>query len=272
MATLTDLAISQGYRRRLDEYLHRVVSAEGRFQCPAGERCAGSVASGHGLAQGQLSYVGDRYAAEIDGRSFRVLVASMQVGDAEAPVTMSRRREQIRVRIPELPAQRNAHMRGVTYALQLLFGLEPGLDGEHLDDGTHVLDAYAMANSTLCSNLPTSGASRRGAPTRTMLRECGVHLRDTIRLLQPTIIHTQGRSSNEATSTHGSLAAIVDEVQWLDDWTAKIRVDAVRAVWCSLPHPSAGPPKAWQWTTSPFYAKVARPALLRARALALSTG
>lgn len=33
-----------------------------------------------------------------------------------------------------------AHAR-VTLALRLLFGLEPGIDGERLDDGTHVLDA-----------------------------------------------------------------------------------------------------------------------------------
>lgn len=270
MGILTDPTASEHYRARLDEYLHRVVDADGTFQCPSGDRCAGSVTQGHGLAQGQLSYVGDRYAAKVDGRSLRVLVVSMQVGDAEAPVTMLRRREQVQA--AERPADRTAHMRGVTYALQLLFGLEPGIDGERLDDGTHVLDAYAMANSTLCSNLPTSGKSRRGAPTPTMLRECSVHLRETIRLLEPTVIHTQGRSADTATSTHGSLAAIVDQVDWLDDWTATIRVGGVRAVWCSLPHPSAGPPKAWQWTTSPFYAEAARPALLRARALALSTG
>jgi hypothetical protein len=42
----------------------------------------------------------------------------------------------------------------------------------------HVLDAYAMANSVLCSRRP--GAGREGAPSPTMITNCGRHLRATI--------------------------------------------------------------------------------------------
>jgi hypothetical protein len=125
-----------------------------------------------------------------------VLIVSMQVGDAEAPVTMTRRSEQITARIPETPGKRNPHMRGVTRALQLLHGM--GLENEYLGDGSHVLRAYAMANSVLCSALPTGGKSRRGRPTDVMLGNCAPHLSDTLDVLDPTVVHTQGADTRVA--------------------------------------------------------------------------
>jgi len=181
-----------------------------------------------------LSYVGDRYAAEVGGRPLRVLVASMQVGDAEAPVTMSRRRDQVRSRIAEVPAQRNAHMRGVTYALQLLFGLEPGVDGEHLDDGAHVLDAYAMANSTLCSNLPTSGASRRGAPTRTMVTGHGQVIPDlpiwVLRALRPPLPKPSPDRPAPKNATAWARAAVDGEISRLRQAQEGTRNDTLNRV------------------------------------------
>jgi len=268
MAVVVDQAESLRYRTELQGYLDRIVSVGGVFCCQAARVCRASVRAGHGLAEGQLSYVGDGYAIQDAGTDLRVLVVSMQVGDAEAPVTMSRRREQVRVRIPQQPKDRNPHMRSVTYALQLLFGMEGGGPNECLDDGTHVLDAYAMANSTLCSNLPTAGVSRRGQPTPTMLQQCGEHLRRTVEILRPTIIHTQGRQRRGA-STHSAFEAIVDRTTWVSEWNAFVQVGGVQAVWCSLPHPSAGPPQAWQWPASSFFIEVAAPSLLEARRLGL---
>lgn len=268
MTIQTDRSESAEYGDELREYLHRVVSPDGHFCCNSASRCESSIRPEHGLASGQLSYVGRGYAASDDGRDLRILVISMQVGDNEAPVTMERRHEQIQIRVPQLPKDRNAHMRGVTYALQVLFGRQPGPADEHLDDGTHVLDAYAMTNSTLCSNLPTGGRSRRGEPTPVMLKRCGEHLRRTVEILQPTIIHTQGRKRAGA-STHSAFEAIVDECDRVSDWNARVRIGDVEAVWCSLPHPSAGPPQAWQWTTSAFFVEVAAPSLGAARQLAL---
>ena len=101
----------------------KVLGANGEFICANSRTCCGSAtAAGFEFAGGQLSYVGDGYACSVDGRPFRVLVVSMQVGDAEAPVTMRRRTEHILARVPERPGKRNPHMRGVTRALQLLHG------------------------------------------------------------------------------------------------------------------------------------------------------
>jgi hypothetical protein len=269
MAVMVDRDESRRFRDELADYLTCVVARDGSFCCPSADCwCRGSIARGHHLAEGQLSYVGDAYATHDAGQDLRILVVSMQVGDAEAPVTMSRRREQVRVRIPEQPKDRNAHMRGVTYALQLLFGREPGPRDEHLDDGTHVLDAYAMANSTLCSNLPTGGVSRRGEPTSVMLRRCSEHLRRTIEILRPTVIQTQGRKRT-GHSTHSAFEAIVDDYMPLTEWNARVRIGGIEAVWCSLPHPSSGPPHAWQWPSTVFFRDVVSPSLREARRLAL---
>ena len=267
MALIADRTAARRYRADLEAYLHAVVSPDGSFCCAAAAQCRPSVRPGHALAEGQLSYVGDGYVVSDGDRELRVLIVSMQVGDAEAPVSMTRRSEQVGVRVPQRPHQRNAHMRGVTYALQVLFGLEPGPGTELLDDGTHVLDAYAMANSTLCSYLPTGGKSRRGEPTRVMLDRCGAHLRRTVEILRPTIIHTQGRKISGA-STHSAFEQIVDEADRLDPWNAVVRIGDVEAAWCSLPHPSTGPPQAWQWTSTPFFNEVVRPSLERARSVA----
>jgi len=134
MSAIVDRIASANYRRELEEYLHCVVSRDGLFCCASAEPwCQPSIRAGHSLAKGQLSYVGDGYAARDAGKALRVLVISMQVGDNEAPVTMRRRQEQVQSRVAQLPKDRNAHMRGVTYALQLLFGRKPGPDEEHLE-------------------------------------------------------------------------------------------------------------------------------------------
>ncbi len=267
MSATVDRAASATFRNELERHLSIVVD-NGEFVCPSRVSCQGSTRRGWAFAGGQLSYVGDGYATREAESPVRVLVVSMQVGDGEAPVSMARRKEQVLERVsPTAANPRNPHMRGVTFALQYLFGL--GLARERLDDGTHVLEAYAMVNAALCSHYrPTS---RRGEPTPIMLDRCAGHLRSTIEVLRPTIIHSQGWSSNAAKATPAtSLLAIADEVEPLGEWLATIRIGDVEAIWCFLPHPAAGPPFAWQWPSSSFHSEQVAPALSRARSLALS--
>jgi hypothetical protein len=127
-----------------------------------------------------------------------------------------------------------------------------------------VLDAYAMANSTLCSNLPTGGKSRRGGPTATMLQQCGAHLLKTIEILRPTVIHTQGAD------TRLTVEALTDRCEWISEQNAVVEIGGVTAICCSLAHPSAGPPKGWQWPSTDYFRNVAAPSLLEARRLALA--
>ena len=197
----------------------------------------------------------------------RILVVSMQVGDDEAQVTMTRRRAQIRDRIPETFGQRNQHMAGVTTALRVLFGGQSGddRDGEYLDTPSgpvHVLDAYAMANSVLCSR--RRGEGREGAPTAAMLRNCSPNLRTTIETLEPTIIQSQGRSTS-GWSTHQAIELVADAVEPIDEHISLIRVGTSSAVWCSLRHPA----RNWGQLGRTYLKRVALPALEQTRKLAL---
>lgn len=263
---ITDPELSARYRIAYSESVRRqVLDDDGRFCCVNGTTCRSSVGA-HGFAAGQLSYVGDHYAAVSDGAPLRVLIVSMQVGDDEAPVTLDRRREQMRARIPEPFGGRNQHMAGVTTALRILFGGEPGADrqGELLDTpaGTvHVLDAFAMANSVLCSRRP--GQGREGAPSKTMIANCSAYLRATIEALEPTVIHSQGRGA--AWSTHQAIELVSDETRPIDDHLSRIRVGHVEAIWCSLKHPA----RNWGQLGRSYLHDVAAPALHRARCLAV---
>ncbi len=252
-------------RRRLDDRLmSHVLDRDGAFVCVNAAVCQQSaVDKSFGFAGGQLSYVGNHYEQVIEGQPMRVLVVSMQVGDDEAPVTMNGRAAQIRPLIRQTPGQRNPHMRGVTRALQVLYGLPLEPEYERLPNGAHVLDAFAMANSTLCSALPTDGASRRGKPTAVMLDNCATHLAATIETLRPTIIHTQGADTVKVMK---GLASAIEEVS---ETVSRIHVGEHRMILCALAHPAAGPPKSWSsMKPGSYFDTVVRPSLILARELA----
>ncbi len=264
--TWVDWQASRRYQDRLvTHFTGRVLGSNGDFVCGSSAACCSSAeARGFGFAGGQLSYVGDAYACAVGDRPFRLLVVSMQVGDAEAPVTMSRRTEQVVERIPEQPGKRNPHMRGVTRALQLLHGLTVDAADEHLPDGTHVLRAYAMANSTLCSALPTGGKSRRGRPTDVMLARCAPYLEATLLNLEPTIVLVQG------TDTLTAIERLSTTVQRFTDEVALIEVRSQRMIRCATSHPAAGPPVSWSsLRPGSYFANLVAPSLQLSRELAL---
>ena len=273
MSIVIDPKVSKRYWKRLEEYFSRNVMGPGpnfRFRCihEANCRCSAERKKSYSFHPGQLSYVGDGYAVEIDGRPMRILVVPMQVG-CKKVIDMDRRREQICERMKESPQERNPHMRGVVEMLQVLFRIESG--GEKINDGCHVLEAYAMANSVLCSKLKPDGG-RSGSPTSTMLTKCREHLRRTIVLLEPTIIVTQGNPPKK------SLKKLADPYEPIRDWTsrvtvargraapvtvARVTVGNVQAVWCNLYHP------ALRGDYGTYFNEAGVPALRYARELAL---
>lgn len=264
--TAVDWQASRHYHDRLVSHLTgRLLSRTGEFVCPSSALCSASAqARGFGFAGGQLSYVGDAYACSVGRYPLRLLVVSMQVGDAESPVTMARRTEQIMARVPERPGQRNPHMRGVTRALQLLHGLSVDTADEHLADGTHVLRAFAMANSTLCSALPTGGKSRRGRPTDAMLEHCAQYLEATILTLEPTVLQVQGADT---------LAAIDRLARTIEPFTKEVAVIELmgrQMLRCATSHPAAGPPVSWSsLQPGSYFANLIAPSLQLTRELAL---
>jgi len=265
---------SRRYQDALDTYYHeRVLRPDGVCTCAHVERCAKS-AEPNTFAAAQLSFVGESFAMRRNGHPWQIVIVSMQTGETESPITMARRRQQFAGRVSEQFNQRNAHIKGVTSALRVLWGREAGLDreGELLvtpGGAVHVLDAHALVNSTLCSSIITLG-SRAGQGSDVMHRNCTEHLRAVLKLLEPTVVHSQGRRADEKHPTpHRSLVAAFDAVEWQDPSVAIATLGSRRFVWTSLGHPSAKGNYAWHHPTSPYFAEFVRPKLQLAYELAI---
>jgi uracil-DNA glycosylase len=88
-------------------------------------------------------------------------------------------------------------MKGVTNVLRLLFGIPLGTDheSEFLTIGAervHLFDAFALVNYLLCSAIGTDG-KQRGMATRTMKKNCAIHFREVMRILEPSVVVVQGK-------------------------------------------------------------------------------
>jgi hypothetical protein len=262
--TVIDRLATADRRTRLTEYLTRSVLDGEEFVCRNAPVCKHSACQpGVSYYEGQLSYLGAGYDVVDHGRPLRVLVVPMEVGRPPEHVTMELRDKQVQMRIPQLFKQRNPHMRGVTLALRLAFGLPLGDDraGEFLDtpDGrVHVLDAYAMANLLLCSAVAEGKTTSRATPA--MRRNCAAHLAATIEILQPTLVISQGKTLVEPLMT-----LFEQQRQHAEHvWRASVR--GASFVWVPLHHPTHN----WDWLGRPYLKTTVVPAIETARSLALN--
>lgn len=190
--------------RRIDElgqYMaEQVLSPSGVCVCRRLGSCRQSALGGPGraprpgaaFAAGQLSHIGQHYDLMINGLPSRTLVIAMETGRAREGVTLKERHAEVMKSASLAFTARNPHMRGVTSALRLAVGREPGNDreGEQLRlagvrDPVHLFDAYAMANMRLCSAFVTGSTKSLG--NATMSRNCAPHLAATIRILEPAL-------------------------------------------------------------------------------------
>ena len=97
-----------------------------------------------------------------------------------------------------------------------------------------------------------------------MIRNCSAHLRTTIETLNPTIIHSQGRS--KGWSTHRAVEILADNIEPIDEHISRLRIGTTDAVWCSLKHPA----RNWGQLKRAYLREVAAPALSKTRNLALA--
>jgi len=112
VATVTDPDASRGFERDLRAVLNATLLGSAGFCCASERSCRASAGQrGFGFAAAQLPYLGERYATVSDGIPYRVMVVSMQVGEAEEFIDIERRREQVVVRIPQTPGQQSPHAR-----------------------------------------------------------------------------------------------------------------------------------------------------------------
>ncbi len=267
---LTDPETTAARRRELAAYYQRSVLGDG-FVCASAAPCRASVAKpGIGFYEGQLPYLGEHYDTAIgDGALMRVLVVPMEVGRDWVHTGMDHFTEAIRGRASQRFSERNNHMRGVTFALRLAFGLGVGDDreGEYLDtpDGpVHVFEAYSMVNAVLCSAVTLGTTSSR--QSQVMRRNCSRHLTAAVRILAPTLVISQGRAVGD------HLAELFNVHRRHSSTVANCGLEGHSFEWVDLPHPTARAPLSWSWRTHPYLHDVVAPSITLARQLVLAEG
>ncbi|MER7441281.1 hypothetical protein [Micromonospora avicenniae] len=224
----------------------QVLSPSGVCVCRRLGSCRQSVLGGPGraprpgaaFAAGQLSHIGQHYDLMINGLPSRTLVIAMETGRAREGVTLKERHAEVMKSASLAFTARNPHMRGVTSALRLAVGREPGNDreGEQLRlagvrDPVHLFDAYAMANMRLCSAFVTGSTKSLG--NATMSRNCAPHLAATIGILEPTLCIVQGREVYKA------LTALMSRRCQLAPQLERARIAGVDTLVAAFTHPSA---------------------------------
>ena len=252
----------------LEEYMCEHVLGE-RFCCRHHDECRESATWRGGVSfyAGQLSYVGRYYDIEVDGRPFRVLVVPMETGRAREHVTIAQRGTRVTDRIGQPFWRRNPHMRGTALALRLAFGLGVGADpaGERLPgSGVHVFEAFAMANLLLCSAVKTGTTTSRH--TALMRRNCSKHLEATIRVLEPTLVISQGVRLVKP------LSGLFTTVEEHSPVVRTVALQGREFLWVLLHHPSGWSDSNWSRPDAPYLVETVRPAIGLARKLALRHG
>ena len=262
---VSDSHATAGRRRRLESYMNAHVLADDQFVCRHQGACKASALRQQGVAfhEGQLSYVGRHYDLRCGGCEVRVLIVPMENGGPPGHVSLDERSRQVRIRIHDAFGHRNPHMRGVTLALQLAFGLPLGTtDGEWLASNTgpiHILDGYAMANLLLCSAVHVGTTTSKA--TSAMRANCIEHLVKTIEILEPTLIISQGKT------VEPTLRAAFESDEQIDDRVWKAKCADSEFVWVALHHPT----RNWESVGRPYLKDVVAPAITRARASVLGT-
>jgi len=255
-------------RHKLERYFNSRVLTGDRFCCAHALACKKSaIRPGVDFYEGQLSYLGRHYDVFHEGNGLRVLIVSMEVGMGPAHVTMAERDPQVRDRISQRFVERNPHMRGVTLALRLAFGLPLNDDAadEHLRaeaGSVHVFDAFAMANLLLCS---AAAPGRKSRATDTMRANCIEHLAATIAILEPTLVISQGLRKT-GKSVESELRRLFKLQTEYSEHVCTAVLDETPFTWVALRHPTHN----WDWISRPYFHEVVVPAITRGRSLALS--
>ena len=251
----------------LAAYMREYVLSPSGFCCDNEDACRGSVGVADAFAAGQLSHVGHHYDLSVGDKPFRIMVLGMDTGRPDGGVTLDQRRQQIYDRIPESFSRRNPHMRGTTLALRALLGREDWDDAAQervqlADESVHLLDAYAMANSRLCSAFKPGSTKSKGTPT--MSANCLRHLRATLDILEPHVVVIQG------TGVRTAIQPLVHQSERVGTNLESTELAGALVVVASFAHPSyPGPQFNWSWPSAPYFQSVVLPTLRQGRELTL---
>lgn len=268
---IVDRAASAARAAQLDAYLaSQVLTARGEFVCSSAPACKSSAQrAGTSFLEAQGHSVGPCYdLATAEGIPMRILIVPMESGGSNPEyqhITIARRTRDIEARAVQTFPERNPHMKGVTLALRLAFGLPVNdADAEHLQftDGTsaRLLSCYAMTNLLLCSAVDTGTMQSR--QTAVMRTNCSRHLVAAVKILQPTLVISQGAK------LESTLRASFGVTETLNSNLAECDLQGNRFVWAQLHHPT----RNWSALTHPYLHEVVAPTIKQARLRALAIG
>lgn len=259
-----DRAASDRRKSRLESYLTaNVWSPREGFVCTSALKCRSSAEQcGASFYEAQGHMVGPCYDMHVNGNPYRVLVLPMETGEPKQHRTVEQRTKDVLDAAMVGFHRRNQHMKGVTFALCLAFGLpvDEGIEHIQFEDGSsaHLFEAYAMTNLLLCSAVDEGTAKSRS--TAIMRKSCSRHMRATIGILQPTLVISQGAGLDK------TLLATLGVTQTVTENVATCDLDGNRFVWVALRHPSRG---NWHSLKCTYLHEVVVPAITEGRALAL---
>lgn len=242
---VVDRVGSAKFRAELSDYLSGAVDSGVRLLCRSQSACRKSVGQGQVLVEGQASHVGPCYSLEDGGRPLRILVVPKQVGGSldhdrgrgDEHITVGERALQVETaKFGRRPHPRTDHMIGTGLALKALLGLPiNGPEIFSLDGGqSHVFDCFAMANSTLCSRV---GADASGQGSTQMFKNCLIHLKRTLEILEPNVVVAQGWAKT-GWSPSRAVAAVLDVPLPPRNSLATVNVGRRRVAFVAAVHPS----------------------------------
>lgn len=269
-AFAVDRAASAVRIQALQDYLAaHVLDTRGRFICSSAHSCksAAQRRAGTAFLEAQGHSVGPAYDLVAEtGAPFRVLIIPMEVGGSNPQNhhrTVEQRTQDI-LAAGGLPFRaRNPHMKGVTFALRLAFGLPVGEDSAEclqFVDGTaaQLFSCFAMTNLLMCSAVATGTMSSRS--NSVMRVNCSRHMVATVEILQPTLVISQGAG------LEGPLRAALGVTRVLSPNLSECELNGNRFVWVSLHHPT----RNWSALTHPYLHTTVIPTIEQARARVLA--
>ena len=240
------------------------------FCCAFKKECKGSATRrGAEFFEAQGDAVGPYYdLSTADGTPHRVLVVPMELGGKDRFVDVAGRTSGVHESSLLSFTSRNAHMRGVTLALQLAFGLPVGGSDEHLHLTTgkpvHIFDSFAMTNLLLCSAVAQKD-SMSSKHTATMKKSCATHLAETVNILKPTLVISQGWGLVDTLrDTLGVTHEVVD-LGLEKCYLTYCDLNGHRFVWVALYHPT----RFWSSPNQTYFKDTVTPAIKKARQRAL---
>lgn len=238
--------VSTSQRKNLlENYFRQNVIIGKDFFCPYYDICRNSH---KGIFyEGQLHHVGNHYDISLFGQPFRVMVVGQEYGHGPGCVSMEDRSKMVleQTGILKSFSGRNPHMRGTTSVLRLLFGIPLGSDqkDEFISitngDKFHIFDAFSLVNYLVCSAV-SANEGRRGKSTPIMRRNCLVHFKHTLEILEPTVIIIQGKSF------WASVRNAVGNLNKINDSLYSAEINQKKVMIAVFTHPST-PDNAHNW-------------------------